>query len=274
MRGLLAALLALCCAGCSGAEEGRSSLDSRSTAPRYTGALTAEAAVTALECDGKSPHARHKGRYRDGLATVQSSAAGAFDEYVDATGIAYSVPVTGYRLEREEAGAALISFHVRDRRKVAVVLSSRIRDWADDVGWGVVAWAQCDPSEFPAEVTDGLNIGVWEDAAGRRLPVTQVHSFQGAEHCSWTDVTFLLIGPDVRSADWYVRDPTGWFPDLLQGEFDPKATLPKGASFTGWSRAKRQLWLGPHKEAAYLVAVNDPHSVERWPAAREPILCA
>ena len=184
------------------------------------------------------------------------------------------MPVEGYRVEREDAGRALISYDVRDRSKVAVVVADGIRDWNDDVGWGVVAWAQCDPAEFPAEVTDDLNIGVWEDASGRRLPVTRVRSFQGAEHCSWTDVTFLLIGPDVRRADWYVRDATGELPDHLRGEFDPDAAVPDGATFTGWSRDGRQLWLGPGKDAAFLVDSDDPTAVERWPGTKQPILCA
>ena len=275
MRSLIAFTVALCCAGCGGAGEDGSAVDGgRSAAAAYEGPLSAKAAVEALECDGKRPYARSRGRYGDGLATVQSSAADAFDNYVDESGIGYSVPVAGYRIEREQARRALISYDVRDRSKVAVVVADGIRDWNDDVGWGVVAWAQCDPAEFPAEVTDALNIGVWEDASGERLPVTRVRSYQGAEHCSWTDITFLLIGPDDRRADWYVRDATREFPDYLRGEFDPDATLPNDATFTGWSRGGSRLWLGPDRQAAYLVDGGDPHVVERWPAAKEPILCA
>jgi hypothetical protein len=275
MRSVVAITIVLCCAGCGGAGESGSAVDGgRSTAPPYEGPLNAKAAVAALECDGETPFFRSTGSYDDGLATVQPSAVEAFDNYVDASGIGYSVPVAGYRVEREEASGALISYDVRDRSKVAVVVAPGIRDWNDQVGWGVVAWAQCDPAEFPAEVTDDLNIGVWEDASGRRIPTTRVRSFQGAEHCSWTDITFLLIGPDERRADWYVRDASGEFPDYLRGDFDPDATLPTGATFTGWSRGGRRLWLSPDKQAAYLVDINDPRVIERWPAAKEPILCA
>jgi hypothetical protein len=275
MRSLIAITIALCCAGCGGAGEDGSAVDGgRSTAPPYKGPLSAKAAVDALDCDGRTPYSRSTGSYDDGLAAVQSSAEEAFDNYVDASGIGYSVPVEGYRVEREEAARALISYDVRDRSKVSVVVAAGIRDWNDDVGWGVVAWAQCDPAELPAAVTDDLNIGVWEDASGRRVPVTRVRSFQGAEHCSWTDVTFLLIGRDIRRADWYVRDATGELHDHLRSAFDPDATLPNGATFTGWSRRGRQLWLGPDNEAAYLVDIDEPHIIERWPAAKEPILCA
>jgi hypothetical protein len=174
----------------------------------------------------------------------------------------------------ECAGAKPFSrYDVADRTKVAVVLADGIRDFNGDEGWGVVAWAQCDPAELPAAVTEDLGIGVWEDASGRRLPVRRVHSYQGPEHCSWTDITFLLVGPDYDRADWYVRDATGESPDLLRGTFDDDATLLKGATSTGWRRDGRELWLDV-RQAAYLVDVDDPGDVERWPAAKEPIMCA
>ena len=271
---LFAVTIALCCAGC-GSGDHRSAVDGGpSNARPYQGTLNAQAAVKALECDGERPFFRAKGSYDAGLETVQSSAVEAFDNYVAESGIGYRAPINGYRIERQDADRALISYDVRDRTKVAVVLADGIRDWNGDIGWGVVAWALCDPAEFPAEVSDALNIGVWQDASGRRVPVTRVRSFHGAEHCSWTDITFLLIGADVRRADWYVRDATGEFPQLLRGEFDPEATLPTDGKFTGWSRGGQQLWLSRDNEAAYLVDSEDPGAVERWPVAKEPILCA
>ena len=269
------AVLALCFAGCgSGADEGSAVDGGRSTAAPYKGSLTASAAVKALECDGERPFFRAKGSYDSGLESVQSSATEAFDDYVEESGIGYRAPVRAYRVEREDADHALLSYDVRDRSKVAVVLADGIRDWNGDVGWGVVAWAMCDPAELPAAVTDELNVGVWQDASGRRVPVTRVRSFQGAEHCSWENVTFLLIGPDERRADWYVRDASGELSGQLRGRFAADATLPDSATSTGWSRGGRELWLGPGKEAVYLADGDDPGAVERWPAAKEPILCA
>jgi hypothetical protein len=87
-------------------------------------------------------------------------------------------------------------YDVAGRTKVSIVAADGVRDWNGDEGWGVRAWAQCDPSEWPPDVTDDLNIGVWEDESGRRVPVTRIQSFQGAEHCSWDDITFLLLGPE------------------------------------------------------------------------------
>ena len=152
MRSVIAVVIALSCAGCGSA----SAVDGgRSTAPPYKGPLTAGAAVDALECDGTKPFLRSTGEYDDGLATVQSSAQDAFDNYIEESSIGYSMPLEGYRIERNDTGHALLSYDVGERTKVSVVVADGIRDWDDDVGWGVVAWAQCDPAEFPAEVTDG-----------------------------------------------------------------------------------------------------------------------
>jgi hypothetical protein len=155
-----------------------------------------------------------------------------------------------------------------------MLAADSVRDWNGDEGWGIRAWAQCDPSELPPDVTDDLNIGVWEDESGRRVPVTRIQSFQGAGHYSWTDITFLLVGPE-ETADWYVRDAgAGDFSGLLRTTFADDAALPEGATDTGLRCDGRQLWIAPDKEAAYLVSLDDAHDVERWPAAKQPIRCA
>jgi hypothetical protein len=163
---------------------------------------------------------------------------------------------------------------VDSRTKVAMFAADGVRDYNGDEGWGVRAWAQCDPSELPAEVTDDLGIGVWADESGRRAPVTRMQSFQGAEHCEWTDITFVLVGPE-DTADWYVRDTSGGdFSEFLRTTFAREATLPEGATDTGLRRDGRQLWIGPDKQAAYLVSLDDAQDVERWPAATQPLRCA
>jgi hypothetical protein len=103
--------------------------------------------------------------------------------------------------------------------------------------------------------------------------VTRIMSFQGAEHCSWTGITFLLVGSE-RKADWYVRDTDGELSEFLRTTFASDATLPEGATDTGLRRDGRQLWIGPDEDAAYLVSLDDARDVERWPAAKQPIRCA
>ena len=51
------------------------------------------------------------------------------------------------------------------------------------------------------------------------------------------------------------------------------ASLPGDAEDTGFHRDGRELWLVPSREAAYLVDLDDPADVERWPASTQPIGC-
>jgi hypothetical protein len=246
----------------------------RSATPPYDGPMDPSAAVGALECDGESPYERGEGVYDDGLATVQESAEAALDDYMSESGLSFITPSDGYAIEREGDGRLLFSYDVDGRTKVSIFAADGVRDWNGDQGWGLRAWAQCDPSELPPDVTDDLNIGVWEDESGGRVPVTRIQSFQGSEHCSWTDITFLLVGRG-KAADWYVRDTSGGdFAGFLRTTFAGDVALPEGATDTGWRRDDRQLWIGPDEQAAYLVSLDDAHDVERWPAAKHRIGCA
>jgi len=211
------------------------------------------AAGQALECDGDAYNGGG-GDYFDGLESVQDSSSEAVDNWLENEAWANQLPETGYRVEREDGDRVLLSFDVDERTKIAFIAADGIRDYNDDEGWGVESWAQCDPAELPARVTEELGIGVWEDASGRRLPVTEVRSFQGPEHCGWQDITFLMLGPQ-GDADQYVRDIEGELADSLRTSYDDSAALPDGATNTGLRRDGRQLWLGAGHDAAYLVSL-------------------
>lgn len=131
--------------------------------------------------------------------------------------------------------------------------------------------AEGDP--VAASVTEALDIQVWEDATGARVPVTETRSFQGAEHCDWQDIMFLFVGPEQK-ADEYVRDTNGELADLVQAAYDATAVLPRGATDTGFRRDGRQLWLSAQHDAAFLVSLTTPDDVELWPYAKKPIYCA
>ena len=69
----------------------------------------------------------------------------------------------------------------------------------------------------------------------------------------------------------FIRDPKGVFgdPALVEG-FDPDATLPSDATYSGFRSETRQLWTAPSDPDAVYVVEGD--SVERWPAG-EQLVC-
>lgn len=228
------------------------------------------AAALALECDGE-PYNGGAGDYDSGLESVQRDAARALEDYLDNESWG-NLPTEGYRVEREDGDRVLLSYDVDQRTKVAFVAADGIRDWNGDAGWGIESWAQCDPAELPGEFTEQADIGVWTDRDGRRVPTTTIHSFHGAEHCDWQDVTFIHLGPPERLQQ-FVGEGAGELGDLLRSTYDGSAELPEDARDTGFRRDGRELWLTVERDAAYLVSVDDPTDVESWPAAKEPILC-
>jgi hypothetical protein len=234
------------------------------------------AAGQALECSGK-PYLGGGADYDAGLATVQDSAKDALSNLFDKD-FGWVVPTTGYRVERSDDDRVLFSYDVDGRTRAAFIAADGVEDWKHHTGWGIEAWAQCDPAEFPASVTDHFWMDVWADGSGARVPVTTVESFAGAAHCDWQDITFLRLGEDPRGiardrVEEYVRDTTGELGRVLEGEFSDHARLPDDATDTGWRHDGRELWLVPDKSAAYLVSLDDQADVERWPAATQPIGC-
>lgn len=230
------------------------------------------AAGRALQCDGE-PYGGGSGDYDSGLASTQDSAESALENYFSEEFFLLQLPRDGYRVEREDDGRVLFSYDVRGQTKVAFIAADSIRDFNDDEGWGIETWAQCDPSEFPASVTDALGIQVWEDAAGDRVPVANVQSYPGPEHCDWQDITFLTLDTENGERQ-YLRDTTGELRQMLTTTFDASATLPEQATDTGFERDGLRLWVHPNGTAAYLVDKTNPANVERWPAAKERVACA
>lgn len=229
----------------------------------------------ALECTG-APYDGGGADYSGGLETAQHSPEAALTDYFNEEGVVWGMPSHGYRVERRDEGRVLFSWDVDGRTKAAVVVADAVRDWKKHTGWGVQAWALCDPAELPASFTDDLGLAVWTDQSGARVPVTTVTSWAGPAHCDWQDITFLEIGTSPHrfgAAQEYLRDTHGELADSLRGEFDAHASLPKDATDSGWRHDGRALWLVPDRGAAYLLSLDDPTDVERWPASKEPIGC-
>lgn len=135
--------------------------------------------------------------------------------------------------------------------------------------------------------------GTWFDARGLPLPdgrnagngfeeVMQVRP--GLDHCDWESATFMTLTWPLGSSggawtgwppgEWrqYIRDPDGILTGLLEGPFEPAATMPPDAEGTGFHRGSWALWmaLSDHAEAVYVV---NGSLVERWPLARRTIAC-
>jgi hypothetical protein len=233
------------------------------------------AAGQALECAGE-PHRGGGAAYDSGLIETQDDPPAALENWIEVEGLDL-LPKDGYRVERAEDGHVLYSWDVGDRTRVAVVVADHITDYNDDDGWGVEAWAACNPAEWPAATTDELDMQIWTTADGARVPTSEVTSFPGAEHCDWQDITFLWLGTtgdEHRRQAEYLRDTSGEMADFLTTTYDGSATLPEDATDTGWRYDGRQLWLAERPRAAYLVSVEDPTDVERWPASTRRIGCA
>ena len=232
------------------------------------------AAGKALECAG-DPHRGGGASYSSGLIETQDDPPAAFENWMEVEG--FDLPENGYRVERSDEGHVLYSWDLGDRTLVSVVVADHVTDYNDDDGWGVESWAACNPAEWPAETTDALDMQIWTDVDGARVPTTEVTSFPGSEHCDWQRITFLWLGVNGNEDagfDAYLRDTRGELAEFLTTTYDGSTELPDGATDTGWQHDGRQLWLGTKPRAAYLVSVDDATDVERWPAEKEHIGCA
>ncbi|MEU6663937.1 hypothetical protein [Streptomyces sp. NPDC046821] len=219
------------------------------------------AAVLALECAGK-PYQGGGGDDGWGGSDGADSPAAALNALVTDE-LAGSLPHRGYRVEREQGRRVLYSYDVGGRTRAAVIVA---KDLPRRPGWGMEAYAQCDPAEFARRERAGLDIRVWTDRAGRPVPVSRVFSTEGPEHCDWQSVTFLHVGDRQ-----YLRDPGHVLPrELVRSSYAPKTRLPEGATDTGYRDGRRQLWLSADKLNAY---VRTGSGVERWPGAVEQIAC-
>src|SRR5690606_16169707 len=100
-----------------------------------------------------------------GLESVQSSAVRALQNLLGENLGSGFTPAADYRIERDDGDRVLFSYDVGGRTKVAFIAADDVRDYNGHMGWGIEAWAECDPSELPADAADALGISVWLDRA-------------------------------------------------------------------------------------------------------------
>ena len=229
------------------------------------------AAGRALDCIYR-PYAGGRGAYHDGLLEVAATYVRAAEAFMTPNSGAFTLPPDGYRVARHAGNRVLLSYDVRGRIKAAIILRDGITDYQQHTGWGVETWAVCDPAEYPAELTDALGIGVWQDRRGRRVPVTQVESFPGDDFCDYSGVDYLQTGRYPRE-EFYVHDADGQLTRYLTLPYDDSSTLPEDAIDTGFHRDGRELWFPPDRAAAYLVSQSDANDVQRWPGFKHTFGC-
>jgi hypothetical protein len=106
--------------------------------------------------------------------------------------------------------------------------------------------------------------------------------YQGAEHCSWEQVTFVelswppgFIQNPLPLNRQFARDPA----DVLgadmgvRGSYDGDATLPADAMATELHNAEAELWVAESTPDALYVRRSEG-TVERWPRVEPLLLCA
>ncbi|WP_190232822.1 hypothetical protein [Streptomyces avicenniae] len=279
-----AALVAVLAAGCGGGGDGDLVIEGEAPAAPYAGPLWVEpqdaslfeedsveaaeadagAAALALECDGAF--------YQGGGAEIWSEGDGGDDPEgglrayfsIEMPGL----PEYGYRVEREEDGRVLYSFDVGGETKIAVIVAE---DGQDRPGWGPETSAACDPAELPDPWTDDQWYEVWTDADGDRVPIAEVNSSEGSEHCGWQRADFIEMGRDPDRS-LYARDPQGVLPgEMLTAPYDGDVEMPADARHTGYRLGDRELSLAADGATAY---VRTPDGVEAWPLVRPGMGCA
>lgn len=178
-------------------------------------------------------------------------------------------PQRGYVEERREDGRSLFTVRNEGVIKMAVILVKGPALGAP-AGWHPESWARCDLSEFPVELAEADGLQLWIGRDGRPAPIDDIQSSIGPEHCDWQAMTFLRLGDGERT---YVRNPDqAYLGDYFAEDWDPRATLPKGAYDTGYSRGQNHLWLSSDRRRAYVGEVGGTH-VEMWPRTTQLLGC-
>jgi hypothetical protein len=93
---------------------------------------------------------------------------------------------------------------------------------------------------------------------------TRVEEGHGAEHCDAQDIPILFVyGDRYKVAGMYAENGKGMTMGMT-GPYDPNATLPPDATFSGWRKGDKELWaIARDPSVVYVVS---PNGVERWPA--------
>ena len=225
------------------------------------------AAGRAVDCDsgvvggsdGGHPHAGEVTRTAEGAVTA-------------AVGEGYLKLGEAFREARREDDRVLYTYEVGRRVKEASIVHHG-RSVDGHTGWYVESSARCDFAEFPDDVTQKLDLQIWTDRSGRRVPTTELVSSPGPEHCDWQRMTFLSVdGGHLQEGRTYLARPESWlYPEWLAEPYVASQPLPADARDTGYERDGHHLWFSADGQWAY---VGTATSVQSWPRTVKRLGCA
>jgi len=173
-------------------------------------------------------------------------------------------PPGRYSLERQAGDRVLLTWRAGATTKIAAVLHDGVRDYRGAVGWGIESWAQCDVSEFGEATAASLGYALWRDRSNTPVPVTKLFTHPNERFCDYPGVTGLELGVG-ESSTAYIHDPDHQLTEYVTVRYLDDTELPAAATDTGWHRNGRELWRSASSEAVYLVSLDDPADVQRWP---------
>jgi len=119
-------------------------------------------------------------------------------------------------------------------------------------------WAGCLAAATLAGCSHG-DAG-WRDRQRHAVSSAQVSS---PEYCV-DGVQTLQLG-DSGAPRVYIRDPKHQVDSTSPLRYSAHSELPVDAKDTGWHRDGRELWTTADPNVVYLVAIDDPKDVQRWP---------
>lgn len=218
------------------------------------------------------------------------------DEAADPSGAGGAIPGRPRRARAALLAAAVLAVVALG---AAVVLVTTGGSPSDDVAAGdrdgrggggehsSVAGGQPDRGgePVPTELPDWL-AGPWLAQDDQPMPTDgrgpTLGIYQGAEHCSWEQVTFVelswppgFVQNPLPLNRQFARDPAGVLgPDTgVRGSYDGDATLPADAVATELHNAEAELWVAESNPDVLYVRRSDG-TVERWPRVEPLLLCA
>ncbi|WP_134767650.1 hypothetical protein [Nocardioides sp. 1609] len=264
--GALAATVAAVGVAVGGGSGSRTATDFAPAITTYDGPLDADgpygAAGRALDCRYRPTGSRDSSTPYESGATRDTPAGAVETAYSE--GLFIDAPEVDLALAAEDDDRQLLTYEVDGRVLMALLVrDGPATEGAGGPGWYVEAFARCDFAEFPDALTaTGLTrYSVWTDVDGVRVPVSQVFSSPGPEHCDWQRMTFLYLGSGRRERT-FVEDPEKRLRDYVAGPYRADVPLPSDATDTGWEREGRHLWLSADGDYAY---VGTADSVAAWP---------